>query len=146
VLEVDQCEISPDGARWLAKAPFMATLRRLNTNSNNFGTEGLLALLEARPACLHSLDMIDNDLDDEAASHIAESPASDTLQELHLSRNGLGDHAAEALAASEHLPNLLILSLRYNPITKPAESALKRSPLGKRLAALYFQDEGSFPF
>jgi uncharacterized protein (TIGR02996 family) len=136
VLYLDRCEIRLSGARWLVGAAFLGSLRRLNVNSNSFEPEGLYRLLEKKPPFLHTLEMVDNDLGDEGAAHLAESPASDTLLEVDFSRNGLGDGAAKALARSKRLRNLLVLRLNDNPISMPATEALARSPLGKRLAVL----------
>jgi uncharacterized protein (TIGR02996 family) len=141
VLEVDRCEINLSGARRLAKAPFLRSLRRLNVNQSSFGPQGLHALLEKNPRELHTLQMVNNDLGDEGVSHLAESPASDSLLEVNLAHNYLGDHAAEALVKSKYLRNLLVLHLYDNPIDKPAVADLVASPLGKRLAILGMGDE-----
>jgi uncharacterized protein (TIGR02996 family) len=146
VLHLDRCELPLAGARQLARAPFFGSLRRLNVSHNSFGPEGLQALLKKKPPELHTLQMIDNDLGDEGVSHLAGSPASDTLLELDLSRNGLKSAAALALAESEHLRNLLILRLDSNKISDRARTKLAGSPLGKRLAILEVRDEDSIPF
>jgi uncharacterized protein (TIGR02996 family) len=135
-LELDRCEIRLSGARWLVNAPFLRTLRRLNVNNNSFGPEGLYRLLEKKPPFLHTLQMVDNDLGDEGAAHLAESPASNVLLDADLSQNGLEDQAAQSLGKSKHLKNLLILRLPHNEISKSAAVALAVSPLGKRLAVL----------
>ncbi|HEY7158162.1 MAG TPA: TIGR02996 domain-containing protein [Gemmataceae bacterium] len=145
VLELDRCEIELPGARRLAKAPFLDSLRRLNVNYDSFGPEGLRALLEAKPSCLHTLWMIHNDLDDEVISHLADSPVSDTLLEVSLVQNGLGDRTAEVLAKAKHLQNLLVLWLGVNRIDKSAAVDLADSPLGRRLAVLDMLDE-DIPF
>lgn len=134
VLTLDQCEIPPSVARAFARAPFLASLRQLNLNSNNIGPMGLRAILDKGCPELHTLNVANNDLDDEGVSDLAASPASDTLIDLNLAENDLGEDAAEAMAGSEHLQNLLVLSLDGNRIKKPALRALVRSPLGKRLA------------
>jgi uncharacterized protein (TIGR02996 family) len=136
VLHLDRCEIQTAGARMLARGPFLRSLRRLTVDHNSFGPEGLRALLEKKPTHLHTLRMVNNDLCDEGASHLAESPASDALREVNLSENGLGDYAAQALARSKHLNNLLVLVLFDNPIDKSALADLQDSPLGQRLAVL----------
>src|SRR5262249_8297927 len=82
VLFLDRSEVRLSGARWLAGAAFLDSLRRLNVNSNSFEPEGLYRLLEKKPPLLHTLEMVDNDLGDEGAAHLAESPASDTLLEV----------------------------------------------------------------
>src|SRR5262249_50096117 len=103
VLELDRCEMRLSAARWLFNAPFLDRLRRLNVDHNSFGPEGLYRLLEKKPPFLHTLQMVDNDLGDEGAAHLADSPGSATLLEVHLVNNGLGDQAAQALAKSKHL-------------------------------------------
>ncbi len=149
VLDLDSCELPQSAARRLAKAPLLGSLRSLNLNHNSFGAEGLLALLNANPACLHTLQMVNNDLGDEGASHLAESPASDSLLKLNLAENDLGNHAAEALMKSNHLPNLLVLRLNDNPISTATCVELTESSLGKRLAILEMEDgedENDNPF
>jgi uncharacterized protein (TIGR02996 family) len=148
VLELDRCEMHLSAARWLVNAPLLGSLRRLNVNHNSFGPEGLYRLLEKKPKWLHTLLMVNNDLDNEGAAHVAESPASDTLLVVDMARNGLGDPAAKSLAKTRHLRNLLVLRLHGNPIGKSAAAALVKSPLGKRLAVLDMTDEGeeSIPF
>jgi uncharacterized protein (TIGR02996 family) len=146
VLELDRCEIRSSGARWVAGASFLGSLRRLNVDSNSFGPEGLYRLLEKKPPFLHTLLMADNDLGDEGAAHLAESPASDTLLNVNITRNGLGDGAAKALAKSKHLRELLVLRLNDNPISKQAAGALAWSPLGKRLAVLETLGPDAIPF
>ena len=141
VLEVDRCEMTLAGARALARAPFLGSLRRLNVNHNSFGPEGLYALLDKSPPQLHTLLAVNNDLGDEGVSHLAESPASDTLVEVDLAHNGLGDHSAQALATSKYLRRLLVLGVNSNSFSKQAAAALADSPLGKRLAAL---EEGAY--
>ena len=142
VLELDRCEIHLSGARWLVNATFLGSLRRLNVNNNSFGPEGLYRLLEKKPPFLHTLRMVDNDLGDEGAAHLAESPASAVLLDVDLAQNGLRDQAAKILGKSKHLKNLLVLRLHDNEIGKPAIAALVDSPLGKRLTVLDVRDSG----
>jgi uncharacterized protein (TIGR02996 family) len=136
-LRLDRCEITLTGARLLAKkAGFLAGLRLLDVSHNHFGAPGLGALLEREPPSLHTLRMRDNDLFDKGVALLAESPASDTLLEIDLCQNGLGDGAAWALAESAHLRGLLVLYLLYNPISEPDIAGLAASPLGQRLVVL----------
>jgi uncharacterized protein (TIGR02996 family) len=136
VLELDRCEMPAFSAIELAEAPFLATLRRLNLNSNSFGAEGLATLLAAKPPELHTLGMIDNDLGDEGVKLLADTPASDTLLDINLAQNNLTEAALKALGKSKHLKNLLALRLQANGIDTPAAAALAKSKLGKRLAVL----------
>ncbi|HEY7158160.1 MAG TPA: TIGR02996 domain-containing protein [Gemmataceae bacterium] len=142
VLALDRCEIHLSGARWLVNAPLLDSLRRLNVNHNSFGPEGMYRLLEKKPPFLHTLEMVDNDLSDEGAAHLAESPATAALLDVDLSQNGLQDQAAKILGKSKHLKNLLVLQLHDNAISKRALATLADSPLGKRLAVLDVRDSG----
>ncbi|HEY7425176.1 MAG TPA: TIGR02996 domain-containing protein [Gemmataceae bacterium] len=136
LLRLASCRIQLSGARRLAEAPFLGGLRALNVIDNRFGPEGLRAILEQKPQKLYALYMAANELGDEGVKHLAESPGSDTLQVVNLARNGLGGRAAEVLAMSKHLRNLLDLRLDSNPIDKLAAVVLRDSTLGKRLARL----------
>jgi uncharacterized protein (TIGR02996 family) len=136
VLGLDRCELRQPAIRKLAEAPFLASLRRLNLNANMIGREGLAALLDRKPAELHTLTLVFNHLGDEGLAVLAGSPASNTLVELDLTQNTLGIKSAQALLASTHLQNLAILRLKDNPLSKRARVALAESPLGKRLAVL----------
>jgi uncharacterized protein (TIGR02996 family) len=144
-LELDRCEMGLSGARWLVNAPFLDSLRRLNVNDNSFGPEGLYRLLEKKPPFLHTLQMVGNDLGDEGAAHLAESPGSAGLLDVNLAQNDLGDQAAQSLAKSKHLKNLLVLRLQDNGIGESAAASLGRSALGKRLAVLEMADTGQEP-
>jgi uncharacterized protein (TIGR02996 family) len=141
VLQLDTCEIHLSGARWLINAPLLGSLRRLNVNHNSFGPEGMYRLLEKKPSLLHTLEMMDNDLGDEGAAHLAESSASNTMLEVNLAHNDLQDQAAKLLGKSKHLKNLLVLRLEDNAIGKSAGMALANSPLGKRLMVLDLTSE-----
>jgi Ran GTPase-activating protein (RanGAP) involved in mRNA processing and transport len=146
VLVLDRCEVGLFGARGLAEAPFLGGLRRLKVNHNSFGWQGLQALLEKQPQMLHTLEMVNNDLGDEAVVRLADAPASNTLQEVDLRMNSLTDRAAETLATSQHLQNLCVLQLDPSQISKWAAAALAGSPLGKRLVASPKDDEEDIPF
>lgn len=140
VLWLDRCEIPLTGARALAKARFLDGLQMLDVAHNHFGPVGLGALLKREPPALHTLRLRDNDVFDQGAVLLAESPASNTLHALDLSQNGLGATAAQALGDSTQLGKLLMLYLVDNPIHKSAVTALAASALGQRLAVLQLVD------
>jgi hypothetical protein len=120
-LWLDRCDIPHTASAVLAEAVFLSGLRLLDVSHNHFGANGLAELLKRQPPLLHTLRIRDNDLFDKGVTLLAESPASNTLLELDLSQNGLGNglgNAVEALGASEHLRELLILHLDA-PCTKP---------------------------
>ena len=135
-LRIDRCEVPPHGAVDLAKAPLVAGLRQLDASHNGFGQFGLLALLVAAPAELHTLRLVDNDIGDAGVAHLAGSPASDVLRSIDLTANGVGDPGLMSLAGSPHLRNLVALRLGSNPTSPAAVAALKKSPLGRRLDLL----------
>lgn len=145
-LRLDRCEITTSGSRLFArKAHFFGGLRQLDVDHNYFGPIGLTALLERAPPLLHTLQMRDNDLFDQGAKLLAESPASNVLLEVDLSENSLGPPAARALSESAHLRELRILRLTDNPIPETAANDLTASSLGQRLTILELDKGRSKP-
>jgi uncharacterized protein (TIGR02996 family) len=135
-LHVGRCELGPGAAENLATAEFFPGLRLLSANDNNFGPQGLTALLRAEPAALHTLLLPGNDLGDPGACVLATSPASNTLLSLDLSSNRLTDESARVLGSSGCLRSLRVLQVTNNWLSKPAQTALSASPLARRLAVL----------
>jgi hypothetical protein len=136
-LRLDRCEIPMTGACELAKkAPFIEGLRILEVSHNHFGPAGLESLLGRKPSALHTLRMRDNNLSNEGAALLADSPASDTLHEVDLSQNELGVAATLALTKSAHLGSLRVLRLADNPLNESAMATLAASPLGQGLSVL----------
>jgi uncharacterized protein (TIGR02996 family) len=137
VLRLDRCEITLTGARLLAKkAAFLTDLRVLNVEHNHFGLAGLTALLDRKPKALHTLLMRDNDLGDDGGELLAGSPATDGLRELDVSQNGMKNNAAMYLSEAAHLGELVSLKMTDTPLKDWAKEALRKSPLGQRLASL----------
>jgi Ran GTPase-activating protein (RanGAP) involved in mRNA processing and transport len=136
VLELDSCEMGLAAARQLAKAPFLDSLRQLYLSSNRFGPAALRTLLEKKPRRLHALLIGGNKLPVRGVSHLAASPASNTLLDVNLVANDMGDAGARALAKSKYLRNLLFLRVHFNRISASAAVALTQSRLGKQLAVL----------
>jgi uncharacterized protein (TIGR02996 family) len=147
-LYVGRCELGPVGADKLAKARFFGGLRILSADYNNFGPEGLSALLGVKPAALHSLLLAGNDIGDAGVGVLATSPASDNLLNVDLAANDLGAGSARLLGATGHLRNLRVLRVTNNPLDKRSRDALAASPLGKRLTSLemYPSDDDPIPF
>jgi Ran GTPase-activating protein (RanGAP) involved in mRNA processing and transport len=139
-LHLDRCEIPVAGARELAKAKFLGSLRTLDIDYNRFGSAGLDALLKSAPLSLHTLHIRGNDLFDKGATVLAGSSASNNLLEVDLSQNNLGVPAMEALGATAHLRQLLVLSLTDLATSSPPAAALTTSPLGQRLAVLELRE------
>ena len=136
VLNLETCEIGPNGLRELAWSPFISSLRLLNLKENDIEAEGVKYLLDAGPKELHTLSLRFNRLRHDAVDHLASSSASNTLQELDLSQNLLGGKVANTLAQTKELKNLQILKLKFNGFDKKDTKTLTESPLGKRLAIL----------
>jgi uncharacterized protein (TIGR02996 family) len=137
-LVLDSCGITIAGARSLAKALFIGSLRKLHINNNNFGSKGLRELLDSNPRNLHTLEMALACLTNEGVVYLAEAPASDSLLDANLCLNDVDDRSLKALASSNYLRNLLVLCLMSSTFSfsAAAKRTLRKSPLGKRLAVL----------
>jgi uncharacterized protein (TIGR02996 family) len=117
--------------RWVSATP----LRRLTLS--NAGPR-LQALLDSGSlASLRTLDLGDNDLDDESAKALAGCPHLANLRALHLPANHVGPRGASHLAGSPHLAHLAVLDLSGNAIADVGAKALALSPHLTRLEELY---------
>jgi uncharacterized protein (TIGR02996 family) len=136
-LGIDRCEIKPGMFKaFVEQSRNLDGLRVLNVAQNEIGPTGLRALLDRAPAALHTLKVSDNDLHERGATVLARSPASDTLLELDLGKNGIGPLGVQALAETQHLGKLLILRVHDNDLSGPSLELLENSPLGQRLKVL----------
>jgi uncharacterized protein (TIGR02996 family) len=136
-LGIDRCQLSSAAVRTLSdRADFWQTLRLLNLSYNPLGVEGLQPLLERFPPQLHTLELCDCDLDDDALVQLAQSPVVDRLLELNLSKNNFGIGALRTLGETEHLPALLVLRILKSQPEETLLQALQGSPLGQRLREL----------
>jgi uncharacterized protein (TIGR02996 family) len=160
-LDLGGQQIGDDGAEMLARCPNLAGLKRLDLASNCLGARGIAALLSSPYLTrLEELDLSDNrpgvawiarllsdgtrrfrslrlnvnDLDEEAATLLANAAACEGVQELTLMGNSIGDRGVIALARSAHLPQLRRLNLRGCSIGDAGVLALAESPLMDRLA------------
>ncbi len=89
--------------------------------------EGLEHTATLLPGCLFSLILGSNEIGDEGARALAQSPHLTSLSQLHLNYNGIGDEGARALAQSPHRTSLAYLGLRGNGIGDEGARALAQS-------------------
>ena len=128
VLELQNCEIGDRGLAALLDSPYLQQLEELELTSNELTHEGIARMCNTHLPALHTLDLSRNNIGDEGAKHIAESPLSIQLTKLYLTRNGITDRGAKALAQSPHLRQLKVLDIHDNALTEEGYFALAHSP------------------
>ncbi|MEM8670506.1 MAG: TIGR02996 domain-containing protein [Planctomycetota bacterium] len=143
-LNLDRCELDGMSGGRLADSPLFYSIRKLNLNDNPLGAAGLSAILEREPEHLHTLQAANIDRFAELVAYIAYSNATQNLQALDLSSNGLGKEAIETLCEAGNFPNLLVLGLNHNFSTALMEK-LMQSPLWNQLVNVESSDDG-IPF
>lgn len=116
----------------LAQARFAGRLEQLSLGNNQLTASLITPLLESPLAAglsRLSLGSFDeerrNQLGDDGAIAIAESPTLGLLEGLDLTANGITDEGALALAESPHLRSLLSLDLSENDIGEEGRAALQ---------------------
>jgi hypothetical protein len=95
------------GLHALAASDWFPGLRSLGLQGTQLGAQAVLAFLCAEQ--LRAAHLAAVELPADALGLITELPGWQSLEELTLSKNPLGDAGAEALAACEHLPQVLVL-------------------------------------
>ncbi len=165
---MNQCNLDPASAAALRGAPWLPRLVRLSLSGNAIldrGVETLLAggslphlhelllascrltpttaqaLAGARLTELHWLDLSSNALGPEGAKILASAALTESLLDLNLDGNKLGDEGAIALAAGTW-PLLIRLSLRSNSFKEPGGRALAGSQTMPRLNEVQCRDNG----
>jgi uncharacterized protein (TIGR02996 family) len=160
-LDLTENEIGPAGAHTLAAAAPLTGLTTLWLRSNPLGSDGVAALLNstrlanlsaldlAQTRCtaaalkavpilsarLTALNLAGNDLGDAGVQHLCRWPLT-ALRDLNLSRTGLGDEGAAALAAAPQFAGLRRLALNGNRMTEAGKRRLAESPYLSRIPAL----------
>jgi uncharacterized protein (TIGR02996 family) len=132
-LSLYDCKLGPGAARALAETSGMPALESVDLSDNDLGPEGARALADCARESLCELDVYHNALGDEGVLTLAATTALPGLRALDLYDNNLGDAGLRALAGSDLLGRLTFLSLGGNPITVRGVAALVGSP---RAAAL----------
>jgi hypothetical protein len=95
------------GMHALAASDWFPALRSLGLQGTPLSAQAVLAFLRAEQ--LRAAHLAAVDLPAEALLQITELPAWQSLEELTLSKNPLGDSGAQALAACARLPEVLVL-------------------------------------
>jgi uncharacterized protein (TIGR02996 family) len=142
-LDIYGTALTDAAAQALAAAPRAACLTRLTIVGNELGNQGLEAVIESpHLGALRELT-IGARITDPGAAMLAASPASARLRRLDFSYNRqLGVRGAEALAASEHLSGLQVLSLCDTRIGPRGALALIHSSQLPGLRGLHVGTEG----
>jgi uncharacterized protein (TIGR02996 family) len=107
-------KLGAKGARVLAEAPALASIRKLNLAGCGLGDEGVQALVASPYLACDQLTLRENQITDEGAQALADARALAGCRALFLARNELGDDGVRALAGSPHLANLEQLGLGGN--------------------------------
>lgn len=112
-------------------------LERLDLSGNRIGTEGTRVLTSQ--ICFPQLKILSLSMNriGEWAGGLFRPHCWDTLEELHLASNGIGNVSArEMIDRREAFPALKILNLRYNRISQKIQKQLQESELAKSLTVL----------
>lgn len=110
-LDLSRAALGDPGLSILARSPLCDRLRALDLRLNDLGANGIAAFVEERSyASLERLVLCDNNLDNLAASLIAESLIAPELAWLDLSRNNIGPVGQEYLRGSARLENVFLIS------------------------------------
>lgn len=107
-------KLGAKGARLLAEAPALASIRKLNLAGCALGDDGVAALVASPHLACTQLTLRENAITDEGAQALADAPALAGCRALFLARNELGDDGVRALAGSPHLAGLEQLGLGGN--------------------------------
>jgi uncharacterized protein (TIGR02996 family) len=123
-LGLDRCRMTPQSARFVAKASWLPRLHCLTLSNNPLMAEGLAALLHQRRLSeLIELTLISCGMDHKGAEALA-SVSLPELRRLDLSKNNLGPAGAEALAHAPLAANLVELTLDSTDLQDRGAAAL----------------------
>lgn len=121
-------DLGPEGARHLARAPFLPRLRSLALSVTHLGTQGMLALLAAPLVELQHLEITAERMTVGAIKALAQSPYLSNLRSLTLSEDQMGLGPMKALARSPRLGQLDRLDLQGNHLEDECVTLLAQSP------------------
>ncbi len=115
------------GVQVLAGLGLVSGFEVLDLQENPISSAGLLALIEAGPNHLRTLDLGNCGIDHRGAVALAGCPGLRWLERLDLNGNPIGDAGAEALAQSPYLARLATLQLGEGGIGVSGAVALAKS-------------------
>jgi hypothetical protein len=132
-LSIAEGRIGTNGAKALAKAPWLKRLRALDVSGNVVGADGLKSILES--SSLVELDAERDSLDGKLAPLVAGCGSLGALAWLSLRGNGIDDAGVKLLAASRGLRSLAWIDLSHNVFGEAGVRALLDTKL-PRLAGV----------
>jgi Ran GTPase-activating protein (RanGAP) involved in mRNA processing and transport len=132
-LELSGNAIGDEGVRWVAAAdtPKLGDLLLVGCEISSGGMAHFD--VNARLGAIRHLDLSDNEIDAQAARHLADSPCFAQCEQLAINSNPLTDEGAAALAASSMMRGLRSLSVVGTNMSSTGVATLAHS--ARRLAA-----------
>ena len=132
--QVGKALIGNFGVMVLLDFPFVSELETLDLRNNDLNDEAVIALSQSEKLkSLVSLDLSKNNISDAGAQALAGSKNFERLKKLNLNFNRIGDEGARAIAESPRLANLESLKLGQNKIGTEGARALNESENLKNL-------------
>ncbi len=129
-LDLSGTEVGPEAAETLFRAKNLRTLKRLHLlGTGDWTAETVRAFADGEFSKLTSLRLPHCGLGDDAAEALAACPHLANLRTLDLGHNNIGGRGVTALLTSPHLANVAFLGLDHNTEVRGALD-------GKRLAAV----------
>jgi uncharacterized protein (TIGR02996 family) len=136
-LDLSYNEFGDDGLQALMRSQYLAGPRSLLLASNRISAVGVRALAVDSLNGLAELDLADNLLGDEGVRALAVSIPWRGLTLLDLNLNRIGDTGLHSLTRARCVGDLRVLNLANNPIGTKGARSLAQSPLSRCLTRLY---------
>src|SRR5262249_27058628 len=115
-LDLESDSLSAGAAEELFEAAHLRGLTRLRLSGGRWPARTLRPLADGEFAALRELVIFQCGLGDEAAEALAASPGLRHLRTLELKTSRITGAGASALLSSRHLRQLAVLDLSYNPV------------------------------
>jgi Leucine-rich repeat (LRR) protein len=134
-LNLNRCNLTRDDVNTIANSASLKSLTSLDIGNNDIDDDGALALANSEHLRLRSLELRGNSISDAGVTALANSDKLAALSSLDLGNNAIDDDGALALANSERL-RLQSLELRGNRICDAGVTALANSEIARSLKSL----------